>query len=104
MKEHQQKVAAILRQDPNVDSFMSGVGPVGTIVAVQYGPRLHPFETEVGASFECGRGHPGTPAKTGDRSRNSGLPAEPSADPYRRNTNQEPVSVYPAEPEHEGTV
>ena len=37
MKEHQQKVAALLRQDPNVDSYMSGVGPVGTIVTVNTG-------------------------------------------------------------------
>jgi len=37
MKERQQKVAAILRNDPDVDSFMSGVGPIGTIVAVNTG-------------------------------------------------------------------
>ncbi|RPJ08055.1 MAG: efflux RND transporter permease subunit, partial [Deltaproteobacteria bacterium] len=37
MKEHQQKVAEILGKDPNVDSFMSGVGPIGTIVAVNTG-------------------------------------------------------------------
>ena len=37
MKEHQLKVATILRKDPNVDSFMSGVGPIGTIVAVNTG-------------------------------------------------------------------
>ena len=37
MKEHQQKVAAILRQDPNIDSFMSGVGPGGTMVGYNIG-------------------------------------------------------------------
>ncbi|HSB06644.1 MAG TPA: efflux RND transporter permease subunit [Thermodesulfobacteriota bacterium] len=37
MKEHQKKVAALLSKDPNVDSFMSGVGPVGTLVAVNTG-------------------------------------------------------------------
>jgi len=37
MKEHQQKVAAILRQDPNVDSFMSGVGPGGSMVGYNIG-------------------------------------------------------------------
>ena len=37
MKEHQQKVAALLRKDPNVDSFMSGVGPVGTMVGTNAG-------------------------------------------------------------------
>ncbi|MCJ7665086.1 MAG: efflux RND transporter permease subunit, partial [Desulfobacterales bacterium] len=31
MKEHQLKVAAIVRKDPNVDSFMSGVGSMGTM-------------------------------------------------------------------------
>jgi HAE1 family hydrophobic/amphiphilic exporter-1 len=37
MKEHQQKVAAILRQDPNIDSFMSGVGPAGSMVGYNIG-------------------------------------------------------------------
>ena len=37
MKEHQQKVGAILRQDPNVDSFMSGVGPAGSMVGYNIG-------------------------------------------------------------------
>jgi HAE1 family hydrophobic/amphiphilic exporter-1 len=37
MKEHQLKVAAIVRQDPNVASFMSGVGPVGTLVGTNTG-------------------------------------------------------------------
>ena len=49
MKEHQQKLAAIVRQDPNVDSFMSGVGPAGTMVGTKYRPHLHAFETEVRA-------------------------------------------------------
>ncbi|OGP86133.1 MAG: acriflavine resistance protein B [Deltaproteobacteria bacterium RBG_16_54_11] len=37
MKEHQLKVAAIVRQDPNVGSFMSGVGPVGTLIGSNTG-------------------------------------------------------------------
>jgi len=37
MKEHQLKVAEVIRQDPNVDSFMSGVGPVGTLVGTNTG-------------------------------------------------------------------
>jgi len=37
MKEHQLKVAAIVHQDPNVASFMSGVGPVGTQVGTNTG-------------------------------------------------------------------
>jgi hydrophobic/amphiphilic exporter-1 (mainly G- bacteria), HAE1 family len=37
MKEHQLKVAAIVRQDPNIGSFMSGVGPVGTLVGTNVG-------------------------------------------------------------------
>jgi len=37
MKEHQQKIAAIVHKDPNVDSFMSGVGPVGTLVGSNTG-------------------------------------------------------------------
>jgi HAE1 family hydrophobic/amphiphilic exporter-1 len=37
MKEHQQKLAAVVRQDPNVDSFMSGVGPAGTMVGSNTG-------------------------------------------------------------------
>ncbi len=37
MKEHQLKIAAIVRQDPNVGSFMSGVGPVGTLVGTNTG-------------------------------------------------------------------
>jgi HAE1 family hydrophobic/amphiphilic exporter-1 len=37
MKEHQQRVAAIVRQDPNVGSFMAGVGPVGTLVGTNTG-------------------------------------------------------------------
>jgi hydrophobic/amphiphilic exporter-1 (mainly G- bacteria), HAE1 family len=37
MKEHQQQLAAVVRQDPNVDSFMSGVGPVGTMVGSNTG-------------------------------------------------------------------
>ncbi len=37
MKEHQQKIAAIVRKDPNVDSFMSGVGPIGTMVGSNTG-------------------------------------------------------------------
>jgi len=37
MKEHQLRVAAIVRQDPNVGSFMSGVGPVGTLIGSNTG-------------------------------------------------------------------
>jgi HAE1 family hydrophobic/amphiphilic exporter-1 len=37
MKEHQLKVAAIVRQDPNVGSFMSGVGSIGTLVGTNTG-------------------------------------------------------------------
>jgi HAE1 family hydrophobic/amphiphilic exporter-1 len=37
MKEHQLKIAAIVHQDPNVGSFMSGVGPVGTLVGTNTG-------------------------------------------------------------------
>jgi HAE1 family hydrophobic/amphiphilic exporter-1 len=37
MKEHQLKIAAIVRQDPYVGSFMSGVGPVGTLVGTNTG-------------------------------------------------------------------
>jgi HAE1 family hydrophobic/amphiphilic exporter-1 len=31
MKRHQEEVAAVVRQDPNVGSYMSGVGSVGTL-------------------------------------------------------------------------
>jgi len=37
MKEHQLKIAAVVRQDPNVGSFMSGVGSVGTFVGTNVG-------------------------------------------------------------------
>jgi HAE1 family hydrophobic/amphiphilic exporter-1 len=37
MKKHQLKIAAIVHQDPNVGSFMSGVGPVGTLVGTNTG-------------------------------------------------------------------
>jgi HAE1 family hydrophobic/amphiphilic exporter-1 len=37
MKEHQLKLAAIVRQNPNVDSFMSGVGPAGIRVGNNQG-------------------------------------------------------------------
>jgi len=37
MKEHQLKIAAIVRQDPNVGSFMSGVGSIGTLVGTNTG-------------------------------------------------------------------
>ncbi|MCJ7748449.1 MAG: efflux RND transporter permease subunit [Desulfobacterales bacterium] len=37
MVKHQQAVAAILRDDPNVDSFMSGVGPAGSMVGYNIG-------------------------------------------------------------------
>ena len=37
MKEHQLKVAAVVSQDPNVASFMSGVGPVGPFVGTNTG-------------------------------------------------------------------
>jgi HAE1 family hydrophobic/amphiphilic exporter-1 len=37
MMEHQQRIAAIVRKDPNVDSFMSGVGPIGTMVGSNTG-------------------------------------------------------------------
>jgi hydrophobic/amphiphilic exporter-1 (mainly G- bacteria), HAE1 family len=37
MKEHQLKIAAIVRQDPNVASFMSGVGSIGTLVGTNTG-------------------------------------------------------------------
>jgi len=37
MKEHQLKVAAIVRKDPNVDSFMSGVGSMGAMGATNRG-------------------------------------------------------------------
>ena len=102
MKEHQQKVAAIVRQDPNVDSFMSGVGPVGTMVGINTGRVFIRLKPRSERRLSADADHPGTPAETGDGSRNPGLSAKPSADPHRRNTDQEPVSVYSAEPEHEG--
>jgi len=37
MKEHQLKVSAIVSQDPNVASFMSGVGPIGPFVTTNTG-------------------------------------------------------------------
>jgi HAE1 family hydrophobic/amphiphilic exporter-1 len=37
MKEHQLKVAAIVRDDPNIASFMSSVGPIGTFVGTNVG-------------------------------------------------------------------
>ncbi len=37
MVEHQQTLAAVVRQDPNVDSFMSGVGASGVSVASNAG-------------------------------------------------------------------
>jgi HAE1 family hydrophobic/amphiphilic exporter-1 len=37
MKEHQLRVAAVVRRDPNVASFMSGVGPVGPFVGTNTG-------------------------------------------------------------------
>lgn len=37
MKEHQLKIAAIIRQDPNIGSFMSSVGPTGTFVGTNVG-------------------------------------------------------------------
>jgi HAE1 family hydrophobic/amphiphilic exporter-1 len=37
MKEHQLKVAAVVSQDPNVGSFMSGVGPIGSFVGTNVG-------------------------------------------------------------------
>jgi HAE1 family hydrophobic/amphiphilic exporter-1 len=37
MKEHQLQVAAVVRRDPNVDSFMSGVGPIGPFVGTNTG-------------------------------------------------------------------
>jgi HAE1 family hydrophobic/amphiphilic exporter-1 len=37
MKEHQLNVAAVVSRDPNVGSFMSGVGPVGSFVGTNIG-------------------------------------------------------------------
>jgi HAE1 family hydrophobic/amphiphilic exporter-1 len=37
MKEHQLKVAAVVSRDPNVGSFMSGVGPIGSFVGTNVG-------------------------------------------------------------------
>jgi HAE1 family hydrophobic/amphiphilic exporter-1 len=37
MKEHQLKVAEVVSQDPNVASFMSGVGTIGTLVGTNTG-------------------------------------------------------------------
>jgi HAE1 family hydrophobic/amphiphilic exporter-1 len=37
MKEHQMQVSAIVRQDPNIDSYMSGIGPIGTQVGTNTG-------------------------------------------------------------------
>ena len=37
MKRHQEEVAAVVRQDPNVASYMSGVGSVGTLVGTNTG-------------------------------------------------------------------
>ncbi len=102
MKEHQQKVAAILRNDPNVDSFMSGVGPIGTIVAVNTGRVFIRLKPRSERRLSADADHPETQAETGRCSRNAGLSAKPSADPHRRNTDQEPVSVHSAESEHEG--
>ena len=85
MKEHQQKIAAIVRKDPNVDSFMSGVGPIGTMVGSNTGRVFMRLKAEVRAPPECGPGHPATPAKTGKRPRDPGLYAKPPADPHRRN-------------------
>ena len=37
MERHQEEVAAVVRQDPNVASYMSGVGSVGTLVGTNTG-------------------------------------------------------------------
>jgi HAE1 family hydrophobic/amphiphilic exporter-1 len=37
MKRHQEEVAAVVRQDPNVGSYMSGVGSVGTLAGTNTG-------------------------------------------------------------------
>ena len=48
MVEHQQALAAIVRQDPNVDNYMSSVDQQ------QFRPYLHPSETSLPAPTQCG--------------------------------------------------
>ena len=100
MVAHQQALAEIVAQDPNVESFMSSVGAGGQRVAATPAACSSASSPATERPAERRRDHPAAAAQAGRSARDPGLPAEPAADPHRRPADQEPVPVHPPEPGH----
>ena len=96
MVRHQQEVAAIVRQDPNIESFMSSVGAGGRQRHAEHRPAGTHAQAAVEAEALRGRDHPGAAAQADRRARHPRLPAESAPDSGGGAAHEEFLSIHPA--------
>ena len=96
MVEHQQAVAAIVVQHPDVAAVHVELRPARQHQRRQPGDRLRAAEAAVAAQALGRRDHPGAAAEAREGPGDPRLPPDPAADPAGRQPHQEPVPVHAA--------
>ncbi len=104
MKKHQQEIADIIAQDPNVEAFMSSIGAGGPNAAANAGRIFMRLKPRSERKMSADQIIQDTARKNRGRDRHQNLHAKPASHPHRRHANEEPVPVYAPGPGHGRTV
>ena len=98
MKAHQQRLAEIVREDPNVLDFMSGIGPSGISTTGNVGRIFMRLKDRSKRQLSADEIITELTPKLSGEPRNEGLYSKSTPHHYRRPSNEEPLSIYA--PEH----